>query len=376
MPTAGAGPAAVLDRRAPRRAGELAGAVPDRRDQLLGRATDPGWTRAGACSAAGAWPPARTCSAGRGARRAPRWPARRWSSPRSAETDGGAGRGPRRTAPADPRRCAGRCTCGTWTPGSDGSEEWEILALLNPVYDVHRLGIFLTASPRHADVLLVTGAGAHGMTEPLRRTYDAMPDPKIVIAVGTDAVSGGLRRPSYATTRRRRRHGAGGRVGAGLPAEPVQPSCTRCCSGSAGCPGRQPGEVGSRDRRSGLGPRCAGRPGRWLGRAGRWPAMPWRAGCAGAGWLRPVPYLLARPGRRACSPPGAGALAGRPGRAGPRLAGSVLGHGTGLAADRLSGLFLVIAFGAAVPVSLLALRGLGCPGRTATAGAGSAPATR
>jgi Ni,Fe-hydrogenase III small subunit/ferredoxin len=84
--------------------------------------------------------------------------------------------------------------------GSDGTEEWEILALLNPVYDVHRLGIFFTASPRHADILLVTGAGARGMTEPLRRTYDAMPEPKIVIAVGTDAVSGGLLAGSYATT--------------------------------------------------------------------------------------------------------------------------------------------------------------------------------
>jgi Ni,Fe-hydrogenase III small subunit/ferredoxin len=76
--------------------------------------------------------------------------------------------------------------------GSDGAEEQEIMALLNPVYDIHRLGIFFTASPRHADVLLVTGAGAHGMAEPLRRTYTGMPDPKIVIAVGTDAVSGGL----------------------------------------------------------------------------------------------------------------------------------------------------------------------------------------
>ena len=84
--------------------------------------------------------------------------------------------------------------------GSDGTEEWEISALLNPVYDVHRLGIFFTASPRHADVLLVTGAGARGMTEPLRTTYDAMPHPKIVIAVGTDAVSGGLAAPSYAVT--------------------------------------------------------------------------------------------------------------------------------------------------------------------------------
>jgi len=84
--------------------------------------------------------------------------------------------------------------------GSDGTEEWEILALANPVYDLHRLGIFFTASPRHADILLATGAGARGMTEPLRRTYDAMPEPKIVIAVGTDAVSGGLAAPSYAVT--------------------------------------------------------------------------------------------------------------------------------------------------------------------------------
>jgi Ni,Fe-hydrogenase III small subunit/ferredoxin len=94
--------------------------------------------------------------------------------------------------------------------GSDGTEEWEILALLNPVYDMHRLGIFLTASPRHADILLVTGAGARGMTEPLRRTYDAMPEPKIVIAVGTDAVSGGLTSPSYAV--------AGG-IGATVPVD-------------------------------------------------------------------------------------------------------------------------------------------------------------
>jgi len=84
--------------------------------------------------------------------------------------------------------------------GSDGAEEQEIAALLNPVYDIHRLGIFFTASPRHADVLLVTGAGAHGMAEPLRRTYDGMPDPKIAIAVGTDACSGGLLAGSYATS--------------------------------------------------------------------------------------------------------------------------------------------------------------------------------
>lgn len=84
--------------------------------------------------------------------------------------------------------------------GSDGADEWEIAALLNPVYDVHRLGIFFTATPRHADILLVTGAGARGMVQPLARTLEAMPQPVVVIAVGTDAISGGLVSPSYATS--------------------------------------------------------------------------------------------------------------------------------------------------------------------------------
>jgi Ni,Fe-hydrogenase III small subunit/ferredoxin len=94
--------------------------------------------------------------------------------------------------------------------GSDGAEEQEILALLNPVYDVHRLGIFFTACPRHADVLLVTGAGAHGMAEPLRRTFEGMPSPKAVIAVGSDACGGGLLAGSYATS---------GGVGAVVPVD-------------------------------------------------------------------------------------------------------------------------------------------------------------
>ena len=76
--------------------------------------------------------------------------------------------------------------------GSDGSDEWEIQALLNPVYDINRLGIFITASPRHADILLLTGVGAVGMTAPLQRTRAAMPDPVVVIAAGADAISGGL----------------------------------------------------------------------------------------------------------------------------------------------------------------------------------------
>lgn len=83
--------------------------------------------------------------------------------------------------------------------GSDGAEEWEIAALTNPIYDIQRLGVYFTASPRHADLLLVTGAGAAGMLAPLARTYEAMPCPKIVVAVGTDAVSGGMFAGTYAT---------------------------------------------------------------------------------------------------------------------------------------------------------------------------------
>ncbi len=76
--------------------------------------------------------------------------------------------------------------------GSDGSEEQELAAIFNPFYDAHRLGIFLTASPRHADVLVVTGAVTQPMVLALRRTFDAMPDPKLVVALGTTACSGGM----------------------------------------------------------------------------------------------------------------------------------------------------------------------------------------
>jgi Ni,Fe-hydrogenase III small subunit/ferredoxin len=76
--------------------------------------------------------------------------------------------------------------------GSDGSEEWEIAALLNPYYDIQRLGLFFTASPRHADVLLVTGGVTAPMRAPLERAWEVMPAPKAVVAVGTDACSGGL----------------------------------------------------------------------------------------------------------------------------------------------------------------------------------------
>lgn len=76
--------------------------------------------------------------------------------------------------------------------GSDGSEEQEFAAIFNPFYDANRLGIFLTATPRHADILVVTGVVTAAMRDPLQRTFEAIPEPKIVIALGTSACSGGI----------------------------------------------------------------------------------------------------------------------------------------------------------------------------------------
>ena len=76
--------------------------------------------------------------------------------------------------------------------GSDGAEEWEIQALTNPYYDMQRLGLFFTSSPRHADVLLVTGGVTPSLHEPLLRAYEVMPEPRAVVAVGADACSGGF----------------------------------------------------------------------------------------------------------------------------------------------------------------------------------------
>jgi Ni,Fe-hydrogenase III small subunit len=60
----------------------------------------------------------------------------------------------------------------------------EIGALTNPYYDFERFGMHFVASPRHADCLLVTGPVTRNMADPLKRTYDATPDPKIVVAIG------------------------------------------------------------------------------------------------------------------------------------------------------------------------------------------------
>ncbi|MGH7706714.1 MAG: NADH:ubiquinone oxidoreductase [Vulcanimicrobiaceae bacterium] len=76
--------------------------------------------------------------------------------------------------------------------GSDGSEEHELQAIFNPFYDANRLGIFLTPTPRHADVLIVTGVVTRAMVAPLQLAYEAMPEPKVVVALGTSACSGGI----------------------------------------------------------------------------------------------------------------------------------------------------------------------------------------
>lgn len=82
--------------------------------------------------------------------------------------------------------------------GSCNGCELEIHALSNAFYDFERFGLRFVASPRHADVLLVTGPVTHNMREALQRTWQAMPDPKWVIAVGDCACDGGLFAESYA----------------------------------------------------------------------------------------------------------------------------------------------------------------------------------
>ena len=82
--------------------------------------------------------------------------------------------------------------------GSCNGCELEIHALSNAFYDLERFGLRFVASPRHADVLLVTGPVTKNMREALLRTYAATPDPKWVVAVGACAVDGGLFAGSYA----------------------------------------------------------------------------------------------------------------------------------------------------------------------------------
>ena len=100
--------------------------------------------------------------------------------------------------------------------GSCNGCELEIHALGNPYYNIEGLGIRFVASPRHADLLLVTGPVAKNMEIALRRTYDATPDPKLVVAVGECGTCGGIFGESYASC------GAVSRI---IPVDVTVPGC-------------------------------------------------------------------------------------------------------------------------------------------------------
>ncbi|MBK6280145.1 MAG: formate hydrogenlyase [Gammaproteobacteria bacterium] len=98
------------------------------------------------------------------------------------------------------RRILGRALCIRQVDaGSCNGCELEIHALNNPYYNIEGDGLKFVASPRHADMLLVTGPVSRHMEEALRRTWDATPDPKLVVAVGDCGACGGIFGESYAS---------------------------------------------------------------------------------------------------------------------------------------------------------------------------------
>lgn len=100
--------------------------------------------------------------------------------------------------------------------GSCNGCEIEITGLTNPYYDLERFGLHFVASPRHADCLLVTGPVTRNMAEPLRLTWEATPDPKIVVAVGDCARDCGVFKDSYAVV---------GSVDKVIPVDVIVPGC-------------------------------------------------------------------------------------------------------------------------------------------------------
>ena len=100
--------------------------------------------------------------------------------------------------------------------GSCNGCELEIHALNNPLYNLEGLGIRFVASPRHADMLLVTGPVSRHMEVALRRTYEATPDPKLVVALGDCGCTGGIYGESYASC---------GRVSNVIPVDVAVPGC-------------------------------------------------------------------------------------------------------------------------------------------------------
>ena len=100
--------------------------------------------------------------------------------------------------------------------GSCNGCELEIHALNNPLYNLEGLGIRLVASPRHADMLLVTGPVSRHMAVALRRTYEATPDPKLVVAIGDCGCTGGIFGENYASL---------GPVSRVIPVDVAVPGC-------------------------------------------------------------------------------------------------------------------------------------------------------
>jgi Ni,Fe-hydrogenase III small subunit len=100
--------------------------------------------------------------------------------------------------------------------GSCNGCELEIHALNNPYYNLEGRGIKFVASPRHADLLLVTGPVSRNMEEALRRTFEAVPDPKLVVAVGDCGCDGGIFGENYASR---------GRVANIIPVDVAVPGC-------------------------------------------------------------------------------------------------------------------------------------------------------
>jgi len=100
--------------------------------------------------------------------------------------------------------------------GSCNGCELEIHALGNPVYNIEGLGIRFVASPRHADLLLVTGPVSRHMETALRRTHEATPDPKLVVAIGDCGCTGGIFGENYASA---------GRVSNVIPVDVAVPGC-------------------------------------------------------------------------------------------------------------------------------------------------------
>ena len=100
--------------------------------------------------------------------------------------------------------------------GANGALISEVRLIDAPPYNMHRFGIFITATPRDADVLLVAGPVTEAMREPLRKAYEAMPTPKRVVAIGDDAINGGVFGRTFAC--------AGG-VSEVIPVDFIVPGC-------------------------------------------------------------------------------------------------------------------------------------------------------